>query len=472
MTFRVEVVCLHDGGEQRCSVAELERAELALQTFGMSVAEGKAILHGVQDFIAGQQVTEDLKRKRVCPTCGQRYHSKEAGTHTVKTVFGEVEVPNPRWERCSCQSEGPRTFRPTTAWLQGARTSPEMVYLETKWASLIPFEKVVDLLKEVLPVAEATNSQTVREHLHAVAERIEQELGEERQPRDFATVEAIGELPLPDGPMTVGIDGGYVRAAHKQGNFEVIAGRSVVAFRRAEGDSVPPPKCFGFVQTYDQKPRQRVWKVMMSQGMQENQQVVFMSDGGEDVRQVQEYLHPNSEHLIDWFHITMRITVLQQQTKALQAERADEGTASSKQIESIKHLLWHGNVDEALDRIDSLFMDLDLISRQSAPAEKLAAGISDLRTYIGNNRGSIPNYGERYRQGETISTAFVESTINQVVSRRFVKKQQMQWTLKGAHLLLQTRTKVLNNELEDVFRRWYPKFRPVAQPAVPEQKVA
>ena len=62
----------------------------------------------------------------------------------------------------------------------------------------------------------------------------------------------------------------------------------------------------------------------------------------------------------------------------------------------------------------------------------------------------IPNFGERRRQGDTISTAFVESTINQVVSRRFVKKQQMEWTLRGAHLLLQTRTKVLNNELEDV----------------------
>src|SRR6516165_9101839 len=115
-----------------------------------------------------------------------------------------------------------------------------MLYLQAKWASLIPFEKVVDLLKEVPPVAEATNSQTVREHLHAVAERSEQELGEERPPRDFASVEAIAELPLPDGPMTVGIDGGYVRAAHKQGNFEVIAGRRVVELRRAEGDSVPP----------------------------------------------------------------------------------------------------------------------------------------------------------------------------------------------------------------------------------------
>ena len=80
MTFRVEVVCLSDGGEQRCSVVEMERAELALETLGMSVAEGKAILHGVQEFMAGQQVIEDLKRKRACPNCGRRYHSKDAGT--------------------------------------------------------------------------------------------------------------------------------------------------------------------------------------------------------------------------------------------------------------------------------------------------------------------------------------------------------------------------------------------------------
>lgn len=109
--------------------------------------------------------------------------------------------------------------------------------------------------------------------------------------------------------MTVGLDGGYVRAAHKEGFFEVIAGRSVVAFRRREEDAVSPPKCFGFVQTYDSKPRRRLWELMKSQGMQENQQVVFLSDGGEDIRQVREYLHPNSEHVSDWFHITMRLTV-------------------------------------------------------------------------------------------------------------------------------------------------------------------
>jgi hypothetical protein len=116
--------------------------------------------------------------------------------------------------------------------------------------------------------------------------------------------------------------------------------------------------------------------------------------------------------------------VLQQQTKALTAETETQGKAASKQIESVKHLLWHGNVEEALDRIDSLFLDLDLI-RRCEPAAKLARGIAEFRTYIRNNRGSISNFGERSRQGETITTAFVESTINQVVSRRFVKKQQM-----------------------------------------------
>jgi len=466
MKFRVEVICSdEDGVEQRCDVLEIERKQLAMETLGLSLANGKAILQGVQDFVTAQQVTEDLRCRRHCPNCGERYQSKEAGTHTVNSVFGPVSVPNPRWHRCSCRTDGPKTFRPTAAWLKG-RTSPELLYLETKWGSLIPFEKVADLLKEVLPVGESTNHETIREHLQAIAERMEAELGEERPCDPFVRPENTeDEQPLPDGPMTVGIEGGYVRAAHKEGWFEVIAGRSVVAFRRSENDAVPPAKCFGFVQTYDQKPRRRLWEVMKSQGMQENQQVVFMSDGGEDVRRVQAYLHPNSEHLIDWFHITMRLTVLQQQTKALQEERLQTGAAASKQVQSIKNLLWHGNAEEALERLADLILDLDLIRKHSAAAEKLSAGLAEFETYIDNNRESIANYGELYRQGETISTAFVESTINQVVSRRFAKLQQMHWTRRGAHLLLQTRTKVLNNELEEIFRRWCPLFHPQAQAA-------
>jgi hypothetical protein len=76
----------------------------------------------------------------------------------------------------------------------------------------------------------------------------------------------------------------------------------------------------------------------------------------------------------------------------------------------------------------------------------------------------MANYGERRRQGEAIATGFVESTVNAVVSKRFAKRQQMQWTPAGAHLLLQVRTKVLNGELDDLFREWYPGFRPAPVP--------
>jgi hypothetical protein len=89
--------------------------------------------------------------------------------------------------------------------------------------------------------------------------------------------------------------------------------------------------------------------------------------------------------------------------------------------------------------------------------------VEDLHTYVERNQEFIPNYGERYRQGERIASGFVESASNQVVSKRMVKRQQMGWTPRGAHLLLPIRTRVLHQEWEDTFRRWYPGFRPQMQ---------
>ena len=79
-----------------------------------------------------------------------------------------------------------------------------------------------------------------------------------------------------------------------------------------------------------------------------------------------------------------------------------------------------------------------------------------LVTYIDNNAAAIPDYGERQRSAEPISTAFIESTVNLVVGKRFAKKQQMQWSKAGAHLLLQTRIQTLDGTLRETFRKWYP----------------
>jgi hypothetical protein len=60
-------------------------------------------------------------------------------------------------------------------------------------------------------------------------------------------------------------------------------------------------KCFAYVQTYDTKPKQRLFELMKSQGLQANQQVTFLSDGADDVRELPLYLSPESEHWLDWF---------------------------------------------------------------------------------------------------------------------------------------------------------------------------
>ena len=459
MNFRIELISVRDDGtEERREVMTVTKKQLVMETLGLTLAEGKALLSGVQARVVEEQAGAYLAQHSACATCGKPHRSKEPRQSTVHTVFGPVAVPNPRWHRCACQTTGPFTFRPTAQWLTG-RASPELQYLESKWASLIPYAKVVDLLRDVLPVTETLNQETVRQHLHATATKMEQALGEEQECLFEGTDEEWAAQPTPDGPMTVGIDGGFVRARRKAGFFEVIAGKSIVAFRRHEAQDLPSTKRFGFVQTYDTKPRRRLWELMKSQGMQENQAVLFLSDGGETVRQLQTYLHPSSAHVIDWFHIAMKLTVLQQQNKAFVEENPEDGKQVSKSLERVKHYLWHGNVEKALECLGLLLFDLDGQSRRFPAAAKLTRGVTEFDGYIRNNCKFIPNFGERYRQGDTISTAFVESTINQVVSKRFVKKQQMQWTLKGAHLLLQTRTKVLDGDLEGTFREWYPQFQ-------------
>jgi hypothetical protein len=92
---------------------------------------------------------------------------------------------------------------------------------------MIPYAKVVDLLQDVLPVAETLNPETVRQHVHATATKMEQALGEEKEGLFDGTDDDWAAQPLPDGPMMIGIDGGFVRARRKAGFFEVIAGKSI-----------------------------------------------------------------------------------------------------------------------------------------------------------------------------------------------------------------------------------------------------
>jgi hypothetical protein len=224
---------------------------------------------------------------------------------------------------------------------------------------------------------------------------------------------------------------------------------------------------FRFCADRDEKPKRRLFEVLRSQGLTMNQQVEFLWDGGEDVRHVQLYWNPEAEQLLDWFHLTMRLTVLLQTAQGM-PEKNGEGEEQyelrpqvEKQLESIKWYWWHGNAFQALNKLESVEMDLEAVAYESQDdhTRKLLKGVEELHPYVERNQPFLPNYGERYRHGERIASGFVESAVNPVVSQRMAKLQQMQGSQRGAHLLLQIRTRVLHEEWEETFRRWYPGFR-------------
>nr|URQ57253.1 Hypothetical protein [Providencia alcalifaciens] len=59
--------------------------------------------------------------------------------------------------------------------------------------------------------------------------------------------------------------------------------------------------------------------------MQTNQQISFLSDGADNLRMMQIGIYPEAEHILDWFHISMRLTVLNQCAKGLGSQSSGIG---------------------------------------------------------------------------------------------------------------------------------------------------
>ena len=214
-----------------------------------------------------------------CPECATPRSVKGASAIILRTLFGALTIPCRRLYHCRCEGSGRSSFSPIAA-LFPERSTPELIFLQTKWASLMSYGLTCDLLADVLPLDHRLSPRSVRRQLHRVAERLEDDLGEE--------VSMIGGLQTaipdlddrPPPPMTVGLDGGYVHAREssnrKAGWFEVMVGKSIPNTGEA--------KCFAMVHTLDTKPRRRLDVVLGAQGLAQRQTIRFVTDGGDTVR--------------------------------------------------------------------------------------------------------------------------------------------------------------------------------------------
>ena len=122
--------------------------------------------------------------------------------------------------------------------------------------------------------------------------------------------------------------------------------------------------------------------------------------------------------------------------------------------------LWSGRRNKFKESFDRLLYLLDRVQSElpeSMQAASMASGhLCDLEWYLRKNAKGIINYQEWQQAGRRISTSAVEGTANRLIGRRMCKSKQMCWTKRGAHLLLQVRCAVLNEDLLAGFQRWFP----------------
>ena len=203
--------------------------------------------------------------------------------------------------------------------------------------------------------------------------------------------------------------------------------------------------------------------------------VTVLSDGDAGLRAIQRAAAPEAESVLDWFHIAMRWQHVHQLASGAihQGQTAETRTWLLDRIDRAKWALWNGQLSKTLGHLSELRVWTWNARADPSWLEHLRTHLSELTSYLDANADSLPNYGARHRQGAAISTAFVESAVNEIVSRRMVKRQQMRWNRETVQPFLTVRVHVLNDTLEDAFRHWHRAFRPVSTAeTVPAGKAA
>jgi hypothetical protein len=178
----------------------------------------------------------------------------------------------------------------------------------------------------------------------------------------------------------------------------------------------------------------------------------FLSDGADGPRSLGEAacVGPTG-HALDWFHLAMRTHHVAQATKGWPTDAPgdrEDGTRLADAAEHIRWRLWHGQVQRALDPIGETLAWLEGMAEAAAPAAaKVMVLLLGLETYVCGRADLIIDHATARRDGEPISTATTEGTVQWLLHRRMGANQQMRWSPRGAHRMRKVRTAVANGTL-------------------------
>jgi hypothetical protein len=197
MRVKLQLVVCDDNGQETTvtDIVTLKKDATRLEHLGLTLKEAKQLLKTIQQRLLQRQIDAFLAPCSTCPDCRTPRKVKAYQSRSFRTLFGTFKLASPRLFHCRCKRRKTTSFRPLSALLT-ASVAPELLFMETKWASLVSYGMTVKALTDFLPLDVTLDVKTVRHDTLMVAERCEAELGEEQWsfitgcPRDW------GNLPI------------------------------------------------------------------------------------------------------------------------------------------------------------------------------------------------------------------------------------------------------------------------------------
>src|SRR3954454_22771087 len=325
-----------------------------LATLGLTLAQGKQLLAGVQQELVGAQARRHAARRPACRSCSTACRVKDYRHHAIATLFGQVAVRLPRYCCIGCG-----VTEAGLGWPSHIRSTPELDRLRAQLAVLMPYRTAAEVLGQVFPVDAGVDPETLRRHTFKIA----QELPAQAETRPPTGTEAI----------VVTLDSTFIRSCEEGerhlevriGNVETATGRRQVR---------------GAVAKTDTDLAALIRRNLDAVGRTEEAVLTAFTDGCPGLRRILLDAGITELPILDWFHLAMRLRHLTQVAGSLSSDHPERAAAKAVIVEEVERLRWrswNGKAADAgisLDRIRAVmhhFRGEPDGRRSLAPSRKL-----------------------------------------------------------------------------------------------------
>src|ERR1700760_2717326 len=150
-----------DGENQSIDVATINRPDdlVEIANLGLTLAEGKLVLAGLQQQIVAAQAKGHAARRPDCRSCGDVCRVKDYRDHAVATLFGQVRVRLPRFRCAGCGGN-----EAGHDWPSHCRSTPELDQLQAHLSALMTYRMAADVMAQMFPLGAGNDPETLRGH--------------------------------------------------------------------------------------------------------------------------------------------------------------------------------------------------------------------------------------------------------------------------------------------------------------------